>query len=58
MLNFSQGSQTSPNLTPQGETNESKESVRDLGIIFQINGKFDKHISNIVSQGNRMAGNP
>ena len=38
------------------ENIEGNDSVRDLKIIFEVNGKFDKHITSIVAKGNCMVG--
>ena len=56
MLSFGKTTREYHYETPQGKQIESKESVRDLGIIFEPNGKFDKHITSIVAKGNRMVG--
>ena len=39
-----------------GKQIEAKEIVRDLGIIFEPNGKFDKHITTVVAKSNDMVG--
>ena len=54
MFSFGKSNRTSQYLTHQGESIESKESVRDLGIIFQSNGKFGKHIIKIVAKSDRV----
>ena len=56
MLSFGKSNLTSQYLTLQGEPIESKESVRDPGIIFQSNGKFDKQIIHIVGKSTSMPG--
>ena len=38
------------------ENIEGNDSVRDLKIIFEVNGKFDKHITSIVAKDNCMVG--
>ena len=43
-------------ITPQRKQIEAKESVRDLQIIFEPNGKLDKHITNIAAKGTCMVG--
>ena len=45
MFSFGKSNRLSQYLTHQGEPIESKESVRDLGIIFQSNGKFIKVVA-------------
>ena len=57
LLNFVESARTFHYETPQGNQIEIKESVRrDLGIIFEPNRKFNKHITSEVAKGNRMAG--
>ena len=34
---------------------EARESVRDLGIIFEPNRKFDKHIASVLAKGSCVA---
>ena len=50
LLNFGKSPRTFHYETPQGKQIETKESVRDLGIIFEPNGKFDKHITSVVAK--------
>ena len=38
------------------EARDSVNSVRDVGIIFEPNVKFGKHITSVVAQGNCVAG--
>ena len=38
------------------EARDSVNSVRDVGIIFEPNGKLDKHITSVVAQGKCVAG--
>ena len=38
------------------EARDSVNSVRDVGIIFEPNGKLDKHITSVVAKGNCVAG--
>ena len=54
LLNFGKSAKTFHYETPQGKQTEVKESARDLAIIFEPNGKFDKHITSVVAKGNRM----
>ena len=43
-------------LTPDGTPIPTKETVRDLGVLFQNNLKFDRHIATTTAKGHRMAG--
>ena len=43
-------------LKGKGKQIEAKESVRDLGIIFELSEKFDKHITSVVANGYWMVG--
>ena len=47
MLNFGKTAKTYHYEAPKGKQIESKESVRDLGFIFEPSGKFDKHLSRV-----------
>ena len=41
-------------LTSSGKQVEAKVGVGDQRIIFELNGKFDKHITNILPKSNCM----
>ena len=56
LLNFGKSASTFHYETLQGKQIEAKESVRDLGIIFEPNGKFDNHITSVVAKSNWMVG--
>ena len=54
LLNFGKSARAFHYEIPQGKQIEVKERVRDLGIIFEPNGKFDKHVTSVVAKGNCM----
>ena len=54
LLNFGKSARAFHYEIPQGKQIEAKERVRDLGIIFESNGKFDKHVTSVVAKGNCM----
>ena len=56
LLNFGKSTRPFHYETPQGKQSEAKESVRDLRIIFEPNGRFDKHITSVMAKGNCMEG--
>ena len=56
MLSFGKSARTFHYEAPQGKQIEAKESVRDLEIIFEPNGKFDKHITSVVAHGCMVGG--
>ena len=43
-------------LPPSGESIKNKEFIKDLGIQFQVNLTFHKHIVATTAKGHRMAG--
>ena len=54
LSNFGKSARTLHYETPQRKQNEVKQSVRDPGISFEPNGKFNQHITGVVAKGNRM----
>ena len=50
LLNFGKSANTFHYETPQGKQIKAKECVRDMGITFEPNGKFDKHITRTVAK--------
>ena len=54
LLNFGKSARTRHYETPSEKQIEAKETVRDLEINFDPNGKFDKHITSVVAKGNCM----
>ena len=54
LLNCEKNTRTFHCERSQGKQLEGKVSVRDLGIIFEPNGKFNKYITSVVPKGNCM----
>ena len=52
LFNLGKSDRTFHYETPQGKQIEAKKSVRDLGISFEPNRKFDRHITSVVAKGN------
>ena len=47
LFNLGKSDRTFHYETPQGKQIEAKKSVRDLGISFEPNRKFDRHITSV-----------
>ena len=50
LLNFGKSARKFHYETPQEKQIETKDSIRDLGIIFDPNGEFNKHIIKVVAK--------
>ena len=55
-LNFAKSARTFYYEAPQQKEIKTKVGVRDLGIIFEPNEKFNKHITSVLAKGNCMVG--